>query len=268
MAAWLGSVVSLEKSPRRASSPAASGNADYDWAGFDPEAYFRQYYGDPHPDDERVIQFATAAMKHAAPVDAELDVVDVGTGPNLIPLFCALPRARSLTAWEHTETNIAWLRAELMRDTLRPQWRHFWNVTRRAYQPEFHLPEDPIPDLRAKCTLRQGSIFELPERAWDAATMFFCAESITGRQNEFEAACTAFARSVRAGGALLAAFLVRSKGYVVGDTPFPGVNLSVEAIENVFGRHVRQMKTEQTSIVDREIRSGYFGLVFLTGVAR
>ena len=79
----------------------------------------------------------------------------------------------------------------------------------------------PIPALRAKTALRQGSIFDLPQRAWDAATMFFCAESITGRQDEFEAACAAFARCVRPGGALIAAFLVRSAGYVVADRPFP-----------------------------------------------
>jgi hypothetical protein len=116
--------------------------------------------------------------------------------------------------------------------------------------------------------VRQGSIFELPERMWDAATMFFCAESITNRHDEFEAACAAYCRSVKPGGALLAAFLVNSKGYVVGDRPFPGLNLSVEAIEHVFGRLVDAMKTEPMGIVDREVRSGYSGFVFLTGLAR
>lgn len=260
--------MSSEKSPISASARTALGNADHQWAEFDPEAYFQQYYGEPHPDDDRVIQFAVEALKRAAPAVAKLDVVDVGTGSNLIPLFCALPRARSLTAWEYTETNIAWLKAEMLRDKMRPQWRHFWNATRHAYQPEYHLPEDPMPVLRAKCIIRQGSIFELPERAWDAATMFFCAESITSRRDEFEAACAAYARSVKPGGALLAAFLVSSKGYVVGDRPFPGLNLSVEAIEHVFGRHVRGVKAELMGIVDREIRSGYSGFVFLTGIAR
>ena len=79
------------------------GNADYQWGQFDPEAYFQHYYGEPHPDDERVIRCAVAAMKQAPPVDAELDVVDVGTGPSLIPFLCALPRARHLTAWEYAD---------------------------------------------------------------------------------------------------------------------------------------------------------------------
>ena len=91
-------------------SPQSSlGNADYRWDQFDPEAYFQHYYGEPHPDDERMIRCAVAAMKQAPPIGAELDVVDVGTGPSLIPFLCALPRARQLTAWEYAESNIAWL---------------------------------------------------------------------------------------------------------------------------------------------------------------
>jgi len=260
--------VSTNKSPDNDSTHSPRGNADYQWAQFDSEAYFQHYYGEPHSDDDRVIQCAVEAMKRAPPVGAKLDVVDVGTGPNLIPLFCALPRARSLTVWEYAESNVAWLEAEMLRDEMRPQWRHFWGVTRRAYQPKYRLPDNPIPILRTKSSVRQGSIFDLPERTWDTATMFFCAESITGRQDEFEAACAAYARSVKPGGALVAAFLVRSAGYIVADHPFPALNLSAESIENVFARHAHSMNTEKIGIVEREIRSGYSGFVFLTGIAR
>ena len=138
------------------------GNADYQWGQFDPEAYFQHYYGEPHPDDERVIRCAVAAMKQAPPVDAELDVVDVGTGPSLIPFLCALPRARRLTAWEYAEGNIAWLELELRRKEMRSQWRHFWNVAREAYLPECPLPDDPMPLLREKSIVRRGSIFDPP----------------------------------------------------------------------------------------------------------
>jgi hypothetical protein len=249
-------------------APAEASNADYQWASFDSEAYFQHYYGEPHPDDDRVIQCAVEAVKRAPPLGGDLDIVDVGTGPNLIPLFCAWPRARRLTAWEYAESNVAWLEAELARDDMRPQWRHFWSTTRAAYGTDWTLPDNPIPSIRSKATIRQGSIFDLPERAWDAATMFFCAESITGRQDEFEAACASFARCVRAGGALMAAFLVRSPGYVVADRPFPCLSLSAESIEAVFGRHASGIATERIGIVERQIRSGYSGFVFLTGTAR
>lgn len=248
--------------------PPGRGNADYEWSAFEPEAYFNQYYGEPHPDDDRVVACAVAAIKLAEPAGRELDVADVGTGPNLIPLFCALPRARSLTAWEYTESNVAWLRAELGRNAMRPQWRHFWDTARTAYGSEYGLPDDPLPGLRAKTVVRQGSIFDVPERAFDAATMFFCAESITGRQDEFEAACAAFARCVKPGGTLAAAFLAHSAGYVVKGSRFPALPLSADSVATVFTPHAVRLKTEAIGIRERPIRSGYTGVVFLTGIAR
>ena len=260
--------MSANNPPANDPPPQHLGNADYQWAQFDSEAYFQHYYGEPHPDDDRVIQFAVAAMKRAAPIGAELDVIDVGTGPSLIPFFCALPRARRLTAWEYAEGNIAWLESELQRKEMRPQWRHFWNVTREASLPDWNLPDDPMPLLRAKSVVRQGSIFDLPERTWDAATMFFCAESITERQDEFEAACAAYASCVKPGGALAAAFLAHSAGYVVNESRFPALSVSVKSILNVFARHADGLKAEAIGIVERQVRSGYSGLVFLTGNAR
>lgn len=248
--------------------PARTSNADYEWGKFDSEAYFQHYYGEPHPDDELVIQHAVAALKLARPEGALLDIVDVGTGPNLIPFFCSLPRARSLTAWEYSESNVAWLERELASDVLRPQWQHFWPVTRAAYGAGWQLPENPIPALREKVRVQQGSIFDLPKQQWDAATMFFCAESITAQHDEFEAACAAFAACVKPGGALAAAFLVRSGGYEVSGHKFPVLHLSAQTIEDVFSRHAAEIRAEHIGIVEREIRSGYSGFVFLTGTAK
>ncbi len=243
-------------------------NADYQWALFDSEAYFQHYYGEPHPDDELVIKCAVDALKTAPPPSGKLDIIDVGTGPNLIPFFCALPRARSLTAWEFAESNVRWLKEDIAREDLRPQWQHFWRVTREAYGSPWQLPDSPMADLRAKAVVKQGSVFDLPLQQWDAATMFFCAESITGEMSEFEAACESFARCVRSGGMLCAAFLVHSGGYEVSGRPFPVLHLTPEAIETVFSRYATNIKAELIGIVEREIRSGYSGFIFLTGLAR
>lgn len=70
-----------EKSAESGPAHTASGNADYRWAQFDSEAYFQHYYGEPHPDDDLVIRHAVEAMQHAPPAGAELEVIDVGTGP-------------------------------------------------------------------------------------------------------------------------------------------------------------------------------------------
>jgi hypothetical protein len=239
--------VSSDQTQREKSATAALGNADYRWAEFDAEAYFQHYYGEPHPDDDQVVRCAVAAMKLALPDGNALEVIDVGTGPNLIPLFCAMPRA----AWEYAPSNIAWLKAELARGDMRPQWQHSWRVTREAYLPEYVLPENPLPVLRAKTDVLQGSIFELLERRWDAATMFFCAEAITGRQDEFEAACAAYARCVKQGGMLAAAFLVGTR-YVIADRQFPILCLSPESIE----RHVRASRDRHKGRENRHRRPG------------
>ena len=96
--------------------------------------------------------------------------------------------------------------------------------------------------------------------------MFFCAESITER-TAFEAACIRFARCVRPGGALIAAFLVGSSGYQVAERPFPVLNVSEADILSVFADVSTDIRTEPIGIVEREIRSGYSGFVFLTATA-
>jgi hypothetical protein len=56
--------------------------------------------------------------------------------------------------------------------------------------------------------------------------------------------------------------------YVIADRPFPILCLSAEEIENTFSRHATNIRAERIGIVDREIRSGYSGFVFLSGAAR
>lgn len=244
-----------------------AGNENFSWSHFDSEAYFQHYYGDPHPDDDKVIELACAAIKAAEPLNADLRMVDVGTGPNLFPLFCALPRAESITAWEYSTSNVDWLKGEVASDSMRPQWKHFWRDVVQAYGRDYELPENPIPALRSKAHIQNGSVYDLPERQWDAATMFFCAESITEQKSQFDTACIRFAKCVKPGGALMAAFLVGSSGYHVAERPFPVLNVSEADILEVFTPISRDRKTEKIGIVEREIRSGYSGFVFLTAKA-
>lgn len=239
-------------------------NHEFQWSQFDPEAYFEHYYGDPHPDDGRVTACAARALKCALPRGDGLSIVDVGTGPNLIPFLSALPRAKSLTAWEYSQANLDWLRDELLRPQMRPQWQYFWQEVCGIYadNPEA-LPVDPNAGLRAKAELLQGSIFDLPAGRWDAASMFFCAESITERMDEFESACASFVQCVTPGGTLAAAFLVGSGGYEVAGRRFPAIRLSPSQIEAVFQRLCCYVEIEPIGVVDQEIRSGYSGALFL-----
>ena len=156
-------------------------NKDADWNAFDPEGYFQHYYGDPHPDDDALTYLAARALRSVACPSHSLDIVDVGTGPSLIPLLAALPVATRLTAWEYSKPNLEWLANELTGPTLRPQWQHFWQQVKAAHSLDGAnaspmLPHDPLPPLVQRTRLLRGSIFDLPPRTFDAATMFFCAE--------------------------------------------------------------------------------------------
>jgi hypothetical protein len=237
-------------------------NADFAWAKFDPEAYVEHYYADPHPDDDEVVRMTCRAL--AASGRRDLETIDVGTGPNLFPLFAALPVSARLTVCEYGEANIAWMRKTLAAGHLAPPWTHFWDVARGAHGPAAHAIAEPVAELSKRTEVIQGSIFDLPERRWDAGTMFFCAESITAQQDEFERACAAYARAVRSGGVLAAAFLAGSRGYTVGDVDFPAVSITPDSLHAAFAPHARDIDIAPIGAMGEEIRSGYSGMLFMS----
>lgn len=246
----------------------SGGNEDFGWSNFDPQSYVDHYYADPHPDDDEVVRRTCAALMSGAAGRTDLEVLDVGTGPNLFPLLAALPVARTITAWEYAASNIAWLKQEVTRPELREPWLHFWEVARAAHAIASPDPAAPMAGLRAKLNAVQGSIFDLPVARWDAATMFFCAESITARQDEFETACARFAGAVRPGGMLAAAFLAGSRGYTVGNEDYPAVSVGPTELEAAFDRVAAEIRIERIGDREEEIRSGYSGMLFLTARAR
>ncbi len=248
------------------SKDARSKNQDFSWDNFDPEAYVAHYYADPHPDDDEVLRQTCAALAASAG-DRAIDVIDVGTGPNLFPLFAALPVSGRQTVWEYAPSNIEWLRRELDRGELRAPWAHFWDVARQTSARAGQI-DHPVRTLAGRTEVVQGSIFDVPARQWDAATMFFCAESITQDQDEFVRACAAFAGAVRPGGVVAAAFLAGSRGYTVGEEDYPAVSVGPQELEAAFGGLLSDMKLSGIGNRDEEIRSGYTGMIFLTGRVR
>ena len=245
-------------------------NKDADWNAFDPEGYFQHYYGDPHPDDVALTYLAARALRSAASPYRPLDIVDVGTGPSLIPLLAALPVASRLTAWEYAKPNLEWLANELTAPALRPQWQHFWQRVKAAHNLDganesSTLPHDPLPLLVQSTRLLRGSIFDLPPRTFDAATMFFCAESITVSTEEFQSAVSAYIETVRPGGLIAAAFLAGSTGYDVSGRRYPAVAIDTDDIAACLIPRVAALELTPIGLSSTEIRSGYSGALFVTG---
>ena len=79
----------------------------------------------------------------------------------------------------------------------------------------------------------------------------FAPSSITGDRGQFEKACKRFARCVRPGGTLAAAFLVGSSRYVVAERPFPILDISEEDIVDVFAPVAQDLTTERIGIVEK-----------------
>ena len=256
---------------RASTAAAAQRSEDTPWQDFDPEAYFQHYYGEPHPDDDTLTFLAARALREAkTPPGRGLDIVDVGTGPSLIPLLAALPVANRLTAWEYAPPNLHWLHNEITSPPLRPQWRHFWSQVKAAHSHGASgssplLPHDPLPLLTQRVRIVRGSIFDLPRHAYDAATMFFCAESITSCPSEFESALAAFLATVRPGGMIAAAFLAGSSGYAVSGRRYPAVKLNAAQIEAALKSRLASLTVTPIGISPDEIRSGYTGAIFISG---
>jgi hypothetical protein len=94
--------------------------------------------------------------------------------------------------------------------------------------------------------------------------MFFCAESMTQRQDEFDRACRCFAGAVRPGGTIIGAFLNRSDGYVVAGRDFPVLEVTPDSVLAALDGMIETPKIDMIGIVDEQIRSGYAGMILLT----
>ena len=82
--------------------------------------------------------------------------------------------------------------------------------------------------------------------------MFFCAEAVTNVQSEFDEACACFAKSVRPGGTLVAAFLVNSASYELDGVRSPIMTLS----EGFPSGHIQEGRRERRDPPDRNREGG------------
>ena len=241
---------------------------------FDPEAYFQHYYGEPHPDDERVIRLRGSGHESRRRRSTRSWMSSMSALVQVSFHSCArLPRARRLTAWEYAERQYC----------LAGSWNYSRKEMRLAMASLLAMSPAKAyaaglsacltircPSLREKSTDQteaQSSIF--PERHMGCGDhVLLCGIHYRATRTSSKPHVAAYARCVKRGGALAAAFLAHSAGYIVKASRFPALPLSAESILKAFAPHAEGLKAEAIGIVQREVRSGYSGLVFLTGNAR
>lgn len=249
--------------PRQAEAPT---NAECPWDTFDSVWYVDHNYRRMRHDDGLILEkvrdhfarFFTGAADLALGADRVIGV-DVGPGANLYPSLAMLPFCDEIHLWEHSASNVDWLEREV--GDYAPNWDEFWQDLER--HPAYQI-DDPRAKLRQVARVHKGSLFDLGNEQFDVGTMFFVAESMTAKPDEFEAAVSQFIRALRPGRPFAAAFMQNSTGYTVAGQRFPAVAVTEADIKKAIGLHQCEVALEPIPLWN-PIRDGYDGMVLATG---
>lgn len=216
--------------------PMPTRNNDVDWNTFQPRAYHAHNYRSVRPDDLQIVRatrdfFATANLpSHPA------RGLDVGAGANLYPAFAMMPLCEHVDLVEHSPANVRWLRSRQSRwRRFDHGWDEFWQLyAERDRYAAAMRGRRPLAEFRAKATVTQGSIFDLPQQRWDIGTMFFVACSLSADREEFDRAVRCFTRALRPDAPFATAFMTGSDGYDVDGVRFPAVPVDTVIVEQTL----------------------------------
>jgi hypothetical protein len=239
----------------------APGNADYPWDQFDSEAYLNHNYGEPHDLDRIIIKRIGRFFEDMRPDRSNWRALDVGSGTNLYPALAMLPVAGEISLWEHSARNVKWLEHAIA--PYGSPWDQFWDALRSS-AAIYRKTTRPTIELERNANVVKGSIFSLPRSEWDVGTMFFVAESITGRRSEFDEAARRFLLSLKPGAPFVAAFMQGSHGYQVGPEKFPAVAITERDIRRAFRGIASYFRIEKVAS-GKKFRKGYENMILVLG---
>lgn len=240
-----------------------SGNGDVDWDLFDSDAYFDHNYGTLRGDDRQIIDIVTdffQDQKLRFPTTWLPRGIDVGAGANLYPALTMLPFTAEITLYERARSNCDWLEGQ--RAHPHDSWWQFWSEMTLG-RDDYRVIKDPLNLLSRRARVQRGNIFSLPRQSYDIGTMFFVAESITTRGDEFERAVRTFIGSLNRHSPFAAAFMKNSSGYRVGNTTFPACSVDEDDIARLLSKLARDVTI--TPVQSTDLREGYGGMIVATG---
>lgn len=249
-------------------------NRDYPWDSFDPNYYLRRNYVELHDGDRRIIEtvrdfFDESFSTNPPPPHAR--GIDVGTGSNLYPALTMLPFCETITLYEFSSANVAWLTDQHARDwpTWDVVWNQFWVHLCKGtpYRGVIH----PKLELSKRTEIIKGSVFELdgrvPTRRWHMGTIFFVAESITGQLQEFEAAMGHFFAALEPNAPFAAAFIEHSVGYETAGQQFPATDIGLDDVARCLHNQAYDVHIDRLGLGTRPLRAGYTGMIIGYGRA-
>jgi hypothetical protein len=234
-------------------------NAQADWDRWPVADYLAENYRRLHPSDDAVIVHHSAFYRRFAPGELARSL-EFGAGPNLYPLLLAAGASRRIDAVDRSAACVAYVESQL-RDGPDESWLPFY-ARCRELNPA--LPDD-LSEALLRVRVVHGDARELPPERYDAASMNFVAESVTGDAGEFADFCAAFIRSVRPGGHLVAAFMENMAGYRLGDgSVWPAYPVDGATVRAVFAPHVADLTVTRIDTDPTLPDYGYTGMVLLT----
>jgi hypothetical protein len=247
-------------------------NADVRWEDFPSQDYWRRNYKELLPPDREIIRLVGSFFSETFRSQARVKrAIDVGSGTNLYPALLMLPWAEQILLTDYSESNVRWLRSQIMDDDIAWSWQPFWRELQAL--TGYNQVSEPRKQLRVACTtegrqsaIKEYSVFDLPPAHWQLGTMFFVAESITRDPREFAKAIGRFVGALEPHSPFAAAFMSGSEGYPLGDVTYPALPVSVDDISEHFTRlrvselSVKQLETSQL------VREGYDGMIVATGI--
>jgi hypothetical protein len=235
------------------------------WSNFDADEYYRVNYLSVLPEDAEIINCASKFLIDACgPPSANTRAVDVGAGTNLYPSLLMIPWAERIVLTDYAPDNVEWLRKNLAHGSGDWPWQPFWDLV--ADLPGYRTVEDPRRRLATAHEICRGSIFELPERAWDLGSMFFVADGMTHDEMEFESAVRSFLAALRPGSPFLMAFMEGSGGANVAGFRFPSVMITPRSLDALLARlPVTGTSVLRTDNSVRPLRNGYDAMLLVTG---
>ena len=233
-------------------------NGDVDWDRWPVPTYLAENYREYHVSDDAVIVHHSALYRGLAAGSLGRSV-ELGTGPNLYPLFLASGAARGIDAVEISDAGVRYLRRQLA-DGPDASWAPYWERC-RALNPT--LPATAARAL-ARVRVTVGDAFGLAGAGYDLASMHFVAESVTEDADEFVRFCTAFVATVRPGGHLVAAFMENMGRYGFADgSRWPGIPVDADVLERIFAPLTTDLRLSRTDADAGLPDYGYTGMVFL-----
>jgi hypothetical protein len=243
-------------------------NSDVAWDEFDSKEYLAHNYEHVRDDDRKILEIVSKFFRRrrvcrsaARKPHLRMRGIDVGTGANLYPTLAMLPFCSDITLFEHSASNVSWLKEQQAADwpSWTENWHAFWQILCR-HQTYRNATKSPMGARLSEVTqVEQGSVFRLklaPDQRYGIGTMFFVAESISTAETEFRSAMDHFLDTLRQGAPFAIALMEHSEGYQVGDKNYPATDISVDDVRSFLRTKAIRIRVKRVGTGSDPLRGG------------